>query len=71
MNISFKLFFNFMLKIIIYIYYEINSTSLKIAKIIVSGKSAKEGINKLKLNKVQEQTAHRNMGTLNMLKPIL
>ena len=24
--------------------------------------------NKLKLNKVQEQTAHRNMGTLNMLK---
>lgn len=26
--------------------------------------------NKLKLNKVQEQTAHRNMGTLNMLKPI-
>lgn len=32
------------------IYYEINSTSLKIAKIIVSGSNAKENINKLKLN---------------------
>ena len=26
--------------------------------------------NKLKLNKIQPQTAHRNMGTLNMMKPI-